>query len=118
MQLYRFDASAGRTIDRFESTHFVLTNIARNTSNVHIRCAYLGPGGNIGYHPTTVPQLFLVVQGRGWVRGETDDRLPIMAGYAAFWDKDEWHASGTDSGLTAILIEGETLNPAELLPLA
>lgn len=115
MQIYSFDASVGRAIDRFDSVHFVLTNIARNLSGAHIRCAYLAPGGRIGYHPTTLPQLFLVVQGAGWARGQTEARFPLAVGRAAFWVKDEWHESGTDSGLTAILIESESLNPAELL---
>jgi len=55
-----------------------------------------------------MPQLFLVVQGEGWVRGESPETRSITTGYAAFWEKDEWHESGTESGMTAIVIEVES----------
>jgi len=49
--------------------------------------------------------LFLVVQGEGWVSGESDKRVFIKTGEAAYWEKGEWHESGTESGITAIIIE-------------
>ena len=51
--------------------------------------------------------LFLVVQGEGWVHGEESDRTRIRAYQAAYWEKGEWHESGTETGMTAIIIEGE-----------
>ena len=38
----------------------------------------------------------------------------IQAGEAVFWMKGEWHETKTDTGLTAIVIEGETLRPEQL----
>jgi hypothetical protein len=32
-----------------------------------------------------------------------------------FWDKDEWHKSGTGFGLTAFVLEGELLDPGEFM---
>lgn len=75
----------------------------------------LGANGTAGYHQATVPQLFLVVLGQGWVTGPTRERVPIAAGQAAFWEKGEWHESGSNSGMTAIVIESEALQPDELL---
>ncbi|WP_245752285.1 cupin domain-containing protein [Planifilum fulgidum] len=57
-------------------------------------------------------QLFLVVSGSGRVRGEASDRVPIRAGEAVFWEAGEGHESGTETGMTAIVIEGSVLNPA------
>jgi hypothetical protein len=34
---------------------------------------------------------------------------------AAFWSDAEWHESGSESGMTVIVIEGETLDPAQYL---
>ncbi|HEX6270238.1 MAG TPA: hypothetical protein VFZ43_08390 [Anaerolineales bacterium] len=81
-----------------------------------VNCAYLDTGGVIGYHQATLPQLFLVVQGKGWVRGEAADRIPIKTGQAAYWERGEWHESGTESGMTAIIIEGSKFDPGELMP--
>jgi hypothetical protein len=75
---------------------------------------YVGSKGVIGYHQAVTPQLFLIVEGKGWVRGgSSDERMPIGMGQAAFWEKGEWHESGTDTGMTAIVMEGETLIPSE-----
>jgi hypothetical protein len=34
---------------------------------------------------------------------------------AAFWADGEWHESGSESGMTVIVIEGETLDAAQYL---
>jgi hypothetical protein len=62
-------------------------------------------------HRAAAPQLFIVIAGGGWVRGETDERFPITSGQAAFWEKGELHASGSESGMTVIVIEAEDLAP-------
>ncbi len=115
MQIFRFDAQAGRVIDRFGSINVVLASIAHLTAEAHVRCMHLGPGGLVGRHPAATPQLFLVMQGEGWVCGESSERIPIAAGRAAFWQKNEWHESSTDTGMMAIVIESETLIPEEFM---
>ena len=68
----------------------------------------IGSNGVIGYHQASFPQLFLVVEGKGWVRGEVEDRIPIERGEAAYWEAGEWHESGSVTGMSAIVIEVET----------
>jgi quercetin dioxygenase-like cupin family protein len=75
---------------------------------------YLGPGGLVGYHPTATYQLFAVIEGDGWVRGEGAERVPIRAGQAAFWQPGERHEAGTDVGMTAIVVETEALGGAPM----
>lgn len=116
MQLFRFDREAGRAIDRFGSVGFGLTNIARLAAPASVRCAYLQPGGVIGYHPAASAQLLLVVHGAGQVRGEGEAWQAITTGQAAFWETGEWHETRTEAGLTAFIIEAETLDPAALMP--
>ncbi|MGY1681304.1 cupin domain-containing protein [Geodermatophilus sp. SYSU D01176] len=65
----------------------------------------LAAGGSIGRHPTRLWQLLLVVSGRGWVSGASGDRRPLRAGEAALWEPGEDHASGTDEGLTAVVVQ-------------
>lgn len=65
----------------------------------------LAPGGSIGAHPTRLWQLFLAVSGSGWVSGASGDRRPVRAGEAALWAPGEDHASGSEEGLTAVVVQ-------------
>lgn len=117
MKIFRFDQQVGRTIDRFDSVNATISRIMRTPGPVQLGCIHLGGDGVVGYHPAVVPQLFLVVSGEGWVRGEDTERIPIRAGQAAFWTAGENHESGSEAGLMAIVIEGEGLDPESFMPL-
>lgn len=114
MQIYDFGMDRGEKIEKFGS-HFIFSKIVRLDSPAKVSCFYLGPHGIVGYHQAATAQLFLVVRGDGWVRGKTPGRTPIAQDQAAFWVEDEWHEAGTDTGLVAIVIEGEALNPSEYM---
>jgi quercetin dioxygenase-like cupin family protein len=116
MRLFRFDAAVGRPIERFGSTQLMLSPIQRTTSQVQISCMHVGPSGVVGFHPAESAQLFLVVAGEGWVRSENLESAPIQTGQAAFWERGEWHASGSHTGMTVIVIESETLEPDQFMP--
>lgn len=116
MKIYRFDSDVGKSIDQYNRSRFVISKIAHLFDEGVTRCAYLKNGGVIGYHQATLPQLFLVVRGQGLVRGEGDEGISIRAGQAVFWEQGEWHESGTEKGLTAMIIEARKINPAELMP--
>jgi quercetin dioxygenase-like cupin family protein len=107
MKIFRFDRETGRAVDRFNSSGFVLTNIAFLLEEVNLHYAYLEPQGVIGYHKTQMPQLFLVVQGDGWVKGESPERTTVQAGQAVHWKDGEWHEIGTETGMTAIILEAQ-----------
>lgn len=117
MKRFRFDQQAGRTIDRFNSVQATISRVVRTPEAVTIGCIHLEAGGVVGYHPAVCPQLFLVVNGEGWVRAEGTERIPIQTGQAAFWITGENHESGTETGMTAIVIEGEGLDPESFMPL-
>jgi quercetin dioxygenase-like cupin family protein len=72
-------------------------------------CFRLAPGGRIGRHPATLPQLFAALDGSGRVSGDDDAEGAISAGEAVFWEAGEDHETRTDSGLTAIVIESPEL---------
>ena len=116
MKLYCFDSGVGRAIDMFGSSHLTLSRVVRLANEAQIVCMYLGPKGLVGFHQATVRQLFLVVDGSGWVRGEAPERVPIAARQAAFWEAGEWHEAGSETGLTAIVIESEALDPEQFMP--
>ena len=116
MKLFRFDPEIGRMIDQYSSSGVILSKVVHLFGEAVVSCAYLDANGVIGYHQATIPQLFLVVQGEGWVRAESSGKTSIKAGQAAYWEKGEWHESGTQTGMAVIIIEGVNFDPAKLMP--
>lgn len=117
MRLYAFDASAGRPIAEFGSVGLTITPVVRATGETQVVAMWLSPGGSVGRHEASSGQLFLVIQGSGWVEGGDGARREIRAGQAAWWDDGEMHAAGSATGMAALVIEGDTLDPARLRPL-
>ncbi len=105
MKIFRFDRETGRSIDRYNNWGITLTRVAHLLEETMIQYAYLEPNELIGYHQATAPQLFLVVQGEGWVRGQAPERTRIQAGQGAYWEEGNGHEAGTETGMTAIIIE-------------
>ena len=111
MKLFRFDPDVGHNIERFGSRQATLSPLGQVEGKITVACFYLRAGGVIGYHPAAMSQLFMVVQGEGKVRGAEAQWVAIQAGQAAFWQAGEGHETTTERGLTAIVIEGEGLEP-------
>lgn len=111
MKLFRFDQEVGREITAYSSTSLIMCKIA-TLMDAHVGMMHIGKQGVVGYHQAVTPQLFLVVNGAGWVRGESEVRTPIQVGQAAFWGAGEWHESGSDTGMMALVIESESLDSA------
>ena len=105
MQIFRFDRDE-KIIRRYGSEGFRATRIAAGDGQVQLTCLTLAPGGIIGTHPATQAQLFLVIAGEGWAAGPDGRRIPISAGWGVRWDAGEEHTSGTETGLTALAVEG------------
>ena len=118
MMIFRFDRDTGRKIDRYNSSGFVVARLAYLLDEAMIHCAYLEPNGLIGHHQATIPQLFFVVHGEGWVRGEMPEKTRIQTGQAAYWGEGEWHGAGTEKGLTAMIIEAAGFDVSEWIPFA
>ena len=68
------------------------------------------PGGRIRRHPGTYPQIFAVLEGSGEVSGEDGVDEPIGPGEAVFLHEGEDHELKSEAGLTALIIEGESLD--------
>ena len=69
------------------------------------------PGGRIARHPATCPQILAVLEGSGEVSGAGGVDEPIEVGEAVFWSAGDEHETKTVVGLTALIIEGEGLEP-------
>ncbi|WP_227394630.1 cupin domain-containing protein [Jeotgalibacillus aurantiacus] len=113
MKHYHVSKENGRVVEAYDS-NFILTSILRTNDPVQISIMHLEEGGVIGYHQASMPQLLMVVSGRGEVRGAENTYVEIKTHEAAFWEKGEWHETRSEEGLTAIVIEGPVLKVSAL----
>jgi quercetin dioxygenase-like cupin family protein len=67
------------------------------------------PGGRLRRHPATFPHVLAVLEGSGEVSGADGVDEAIEAGEAVFWHEGEEHGMKSELGLTALIIEGESL---------
>ena len=84
--------------------------VRRLGANAHAVVIELGPGGIVARHPAGATQLYAVIQGSGWVSGGDGEREQIRAGEAVLWEPGEEHESGSDEGMTALVVEAESLD--------
>lgn len=68
------------------------------------------PGGRLKRHPATFAHVVAVLEGSGEVSGPSGIDEPIGAGEAVFLHKGEDHEMKSDAGLTALVIEGESVD--------
>jgi quercetin dioxygenase-like cupin family protein len=104
--LRRVEFSGGRPLTAPGSVNAAVRRLAANAHAVVIE---LAPGGIVGRHPAGVAQLFVVVRGSGWASGSDGERVPIEAGEAVLWEPGEEHESGSDEGMTVLVVESESL---------
>ena len=62
----------------------------------------------LGRHPTKLWQLFMVIDGSGWVTGGDGIRHPISSGEVVLWHPGEEHESGSDTGMSALILASNT----------
>jgi len=107
------DFGAGRAfaISGFGSRSAAASPLTLPDGDAHVVCLRIGAGGVLGRHPASVDQIFVVIDGEGWVRGPDGERLSVTTGKAVYWEAGEEHESGSDTGMTAIVVESERLIP-------
>jgi mannose-6-phosphate isomerase-like protein (cupin superfamily) len=108
VEIFQFDRRE-KIIEYHGSQGLRATRIATG-GEVRLTCLALEPGGVIGTHPATVPQLFLVISGEGWTAGQDGERVPVAAGQGVRWDAGEVHTTGAAAGLVAIAVEGAPMS--------
>ena len=51
-----------------------------------------------------------MIQGEGWVCGEDKEKVMLKTGEGVLWQTGQAHESGSDTGLTALVIQSEHIN--------
>lgn len=89
--------------------------LAHGQGQTHAYAIHFAAAGVIGPHPAGFDQLFLVVQGSGWVAGEDGIKLPLRAMEGAFVPRGETHSKGSQDGMLAIMMQASDYElPPEL----
>ncbi len=107
MKLVAFEPTTA--ITHFDSHGATIGGIASCSGEARLSLLKVEAGGVVGMHEAACPQLFLVIDGSGWTRAGEGERLALVKGEAAFWETGELHESGSDVGLTAIVVEADSL---------
>jgi quercetin dioxygenase-like cupin family protein len=115
-KIFRFDKEISRPMSRYQSISILYSHITEIANPSNIGCMYIEPKGIVGIHQAPSRQLFLVVQGEGWICREDEIRIPVTAGQGVFWDRGEMHESGSDTGMTIIIVQCDELDPSTFTP--
>ena len=99
-----FGVDDATTITGFDAVSASAVHLGWGSGESHAYAVHLGPGGEIGLHEAGFGQLFVVVDGTGWVATQ-DDRVDVTAGQAVMIDRGTVHAKGSVDGLVAIMIQ-------------
>jgi quercetin dioxygenase-like cupin family protein len=112
MKILRFDE---RDAEEIGERPFVVQGVSglhlgEGGGDAHCYVMHFRPGGLIGPHEAGFGQLFVALDGSGWVAGDDGERRAIAQGEAAFVARGEIHSKGSDSGLTALMIQVRDLS--------
>jgi quercetin dioxygenase-like cupin family protein len=102
-------------MQKFGSVGIVATALARVEEDVEgfgVDVATYAAGSLNGRHPTRLWQLFAVVSGAGWAEGADGERVELTVGDAVLWEPGEEHASGSDAGMVAVIVQSP-VSPVE-----
>lgn len=105
MHVLSFTSTHDAPISDYESHGAYALPLANGQGEGHVYSIRIEAGGAIGPHQAGFGQLFLVVAGSGWVSGGDGVRRPLGTGQGAFIGRGEILAKGSDTGLTAIMVQ-------------
>lgn len=109
MQILKFGKEEAKAVLNYDSIFTSYLKIIKTEDPASIGFMYVKENGLIGRHEAPIPQLFIVIEGEGWVQGEGEETVEIKTGEAVLWAKGESHVCGSSKGLRAVVIQSEEL---------
>ena len=108
MNVITLDGYPGVGIARYESKGATFARIADLDAQSGVSVIRLSPHGVLGLHPARTPQLMVVIQGEGHVRGEDPASIDVRPGVAIRWNAGEQNETRAgDSGLVLLILEAD-----------
>jgi quercetin dioxygenase-like cupin family protein len=113
MEILRFDPGLAERIGwrPYEVRSASSIELAEGTGEAHVYVVYFEVGGEIGPHEAGFGQIFLAIDGSGWVAGGDGVRAALSEGQAALIRRGETHSKGSETGMTAVMIQVRDLTP-------
>lgn len=113
IRLVDFTPQRAQAIEQFAASGASTVDLAHGAGESHAYAIHFVPGGAIGPHPAGFDQLFLVVQGSGWVAGADGVRISVDANCGAFVPRGEVHSKGSQTGMLALMFQASTFSLVE-----
>ena len=110
MHLLNFNKELAEPISLFNSHGSSSVALGSGDGSSHVYVLYFEADSEIGPHPTGFSQLFLVVNGSGWVAGADGHRISVASGEGAYFDVGEMHSKGSETGMQVVMIQSEQMN--------
>lgn len=110
MEWIRLSPETARTVSEFNSRGTEWNLLPGTASAARIGVMRYSPGAVLGTHPAGMDQLFIVVSGSGWIRTGEGAPEPIAESEAVLWKAGEVHESGSESGMTALIVQAEAFD--------
>lgn len=111
MRIAELSAHASREITEFDSVAARSLPLAHGDGEAHAYLLHFDAGGRIGEHEAGFGQMLLVLEGAGWVAGADGEPRALGVGQAAFIERGERHAKGSETGMTALMVQVRELAP-------
>lgn len=105
IHVVQFAADTAAPILSYSSVSASAVALAHGRGESHVYAVHIEAGGEIGAHPAGFDQLFLVVQGSGWVAGADGVQHSLSALQGAWVPQGETHSKGSREGMVAIMIQ-------------
>lgn len=105
MHVTDLSAISRTPIQEYDSVNVQAAAVLSGRGTGHVYALHFEAGSVIGRHTAGFEQLFLVIQGKGWISGADGKRHTLQAGQLARVQKGEEHAKGSESGMEAIMIQ-------------
>ena len=99
-------------VERFASRGAWSRALGHGEGEAHVYVIQIEAGGEIGPHEAGFDQLFVVLEGSGWAAGADGVRHPIAVGQAARFPRGAVHAKGSETGMTALMVQVTRLGDA------
>ncbi len=100
-------------ITDYQSNGAAAVRIADGDGEAHAYLVRFEAGGAIGRHEAGFGQLFIVLDGAGWTSGDDGVRADVQPGDVVVFQRGEQHAKGSDTGMTALMVQVRDLTISE-----
>ena len=110
MILFSSAARALTPVVDFQSHDTGAAEMATGFGEAHVHIVQIAAGGEIGPHVAGFGQLFVCLEGSGWVAAADGARVPISHGDVAYFSRGERHSKGSAVGLRALIVQVHDLH--------